>query len=608
MTRWRVFLPWLLAGLCVASAYEVPISDSDDSYQVCSGMWAGSSTYINITFDSSSQGNLAVVLYEWKDNEILGKVTSMSDDGLPQKTFVCTSDAVKANFCNTSQLGTFILDLPEGMSINDTSFWSARVGFRKPSETARTTPNGTKTDDFWNNPEGNPTPPAEPYTSPWRYRSRELRLRQSPPLNPSPVGTLWYEQPIQYQVRKTGYYCAAIVPVTVLTEQSQSSTDVSFHPSYRGSVHFHNVFHGELPATDYPKVNFYFSLFLVYTVLGGAWGWLCWKHKEDLLPMQYYLSSLVGFLIIEMVANWAYYRYLNAHGRGTASTVFLIVVAILDAGRNALSFFLLLIVSMGLSVVRESLESTMRKCQLLAGAHFVFGVLYAVGIVELELESTSALVLLLFVIPLSFTLSGFLLWIMYALNSTIAQLAQRKQRYKLKMFQRLHRILLMVVFVIAIFFVVSSLSFSNRLAEDYASKSWKVRWWLLDGWLALLYLSAFASIAYIWRPTGSNRRLAMSEELAQEDEDAEDYDLEAIERRVGDRDDDEATLVGRRGPASVLSEDAVVFEIGDQELSDDEDNIKTPQKRRSDVREEGNGRIGVEGERDGLMGREDTDD
>ena len=46
-------------------------------------------------------------------------------------------------------------------------------------------------------------------------------------------------------------------------------------------------------------------------------------------------------------------------------------------------------------------------------------VLYAVGIVELELESTSALVLLIFVIPLAFTLSGFLLWILYSLNGTI---------------------------------------------------------------------------------------------------------------------------------------------------------------------------------------------
>lgn len=43
-------------------------------------------------------------------------------------------------------------------------------------------------------------------------------------------------------------------------------------------------------------------------------------------------------------------------------------------------------------------------------------VLYAVGIVELELENTSAFMLLLFVIPLAFTLSGFLLWILYALN------------------------------------------------------------------------------------------------------------------------------------------------------------------------------------------------
>lgn len=45
-----------------------------------------------------------------------------------------------------------------------------------------------------------------------------------------------------------------------------------------------------------------------------------------------------------------------------------------------------------------------------------FVVLYAIGIVELEFESTSALILLIFVIPLAFTLSGFLLWIMYSLN------------------------------------------------------------------------------------------------------------------------------------------------------------------------------------------------
>jgi len=48
-------------------------------------------------------------------------------------------------------------------------------------------------------------------------------------------------------------------------------------------------------------------------------------------------------------------------------------VAILDAGRNALSFFMLLVVALGLSVVRESLGPRMLKCQVLAGLHFVFG-------------------------------------------------------------------------------------------------------------------------------------------------------------------------------------------------------------------------------------------
>jgi hypothetical protein len=71
----------------------------------------------------------------------------------------------------------------------------------------------------------------------------------------------------------------------------------------------------------------------------------------------------------------------------------------------------------------------------------------------------------------------------------------------------------------------------------------------------------------------------MSDELAQDDEDAEDYDLDTMERRIDARrrDDDEATLVGGRGTVS-MNEDAVVFEIGDEDahdLSDDDDAHKS---------------------------------
>ncbi|KAJ7897061.1 lung seven transmembrane receptor-domain-containing protein [Mycena olivaceomarginata] len=623
------FIPLLLSFSLLCLGYQVSVLDTDYSRQICSGMWANENTYINITFEDTSQGQLAMVIYEWTDVNYLGKITSFTNDELPQKTYVCTSRAMAAGFCTQAEMGKFIIDLPIGKYLNSTSFWTARVEL-PANRTERSEAGGDASgSSFWDNPAGNPNPPSNNYTSPWR---RSLSSRADD-LNPSPDGLYSYSQPIHYLVRKTGYYCVAMVPVKLQRDEG--------HPTYKGLVFFQNQFDGMLPATDYPKVNFYFAMFLVYAVFGAAWGWLCYQHVQDLLPIQYYLSGLVGLVIIEMVANWAYYRYLNAHGKSTASTVFLIVVAILDAGRNSMSFFMLLVVSLGLSVVRESLgrtmlkcqilagahfifgilyavgivelelESTsalvllsvvreslgrtMLKCQILAGAHFIFGILYAVGIVELELESTSALVLLMFVIPLAFTLSGFLLWILYSLNATIAQLRARKQRYKLSMFENLYRILLFTVVVIAVFFVVSTLSFSGRLAEDYSAKSWRVRWWLLDGWLALLYLVAFAAISYLWRPSANNRRY-----LAQDEEDAEDYDLDSMGQRgrPDDDDDDAATLVGVRcGGHDPVADDNVVFEIGDED-DDDEEEAKKRCRRLSGEQPHS---AHAEEERQGLM-------
>jgi hypothetical protein len=95
----------------------------------------------------------------------------------------------------------------------------------------------------------------------------------------------------------------AAIPVTVShTVGARAETDVPYHPSYKGTVLFQNVFHGQLPATDYPKVNvgfyllfrtmiyhslqFYFAMFLVYVIIGGVWAWFCFRHLHDLLPIQ----------------------------------------------------------------------------------------------------------------------------------------------------------------------------------------------------------------------------------------------------------------------------------------------------------------------------------
>lgn len=66
---------------------------------------------------------------------------------------------------------------------------------------------------------------------------------------------------------------------------------------------------------------------LAYTAFAAGWGYLCLRHRHDLLPIQvsygktcqllYYLSyipqnyvsALFGLVVIEMLANWSKDRF-----------------------------------------------------------------------------------------------------------------------------------------------------------------------------------------------------------------------------------------------------------------------------------------------------------
>ncbi|KAF8140611.1 hypothetical protein EV363DRAFT_1153729 [Boletus edulis] len=92
----------------------------------------------------------------------------------------------------------------------------------------------------------------------------------------------------------------------------------------------------------------------------------------------------------------------------------------------------------------------------------------------------------------------------------------------------------------------------------------------------------------------------MSDELAQEDEDAEDYDLEALQLRTRTREDDEVTLVNNHREPEVLAEDHVVFEIGDEDAGSDDETENASKKRRGDRKSVDEN--GTTDERAGLMG------
>ncbi|SPO27830.1 related to PTM1 - member of the major facilitator superfamily [Ustilago trichophora] len=549
--------------LCLAStvsSFTVTISEKDELRQTCSGMIAGGDSHISAFFHQGSTGTVATMFYEFADFDKLGKFSGDKDAfGFQLKSYICTPKAVEEKLCTNEQLGNFIVDETEGKA---TTTQLQRLDFSaKGSEDEKT---------------------------------------------------------LRYNVTKTGYYCfgATEVPLVSLEDSPSGTGDLSVHAAFTGRVEFFNKFSGNLPAAEYPKLNFYFAMTIAYLALGGYWLSLCLKHRDELLTVQYFISGTIAFLVVEMAAQWAYYWYLNNHlidffrisevngktGVTAVARFLLVLTSILDAGRNSVSFFLLLIVAMGYGVIRPSIGPVMTRVRWLTAAHFVFGVLYSVGIVLIQLDQGGAWIFA-FIFPLAMTLTAFLTWIMNSLNRSIEYLTQRKQTFKRGMFVKLHRILIAAVVVIFAFFIISSIAFSQSGGSGFAPNTWQYRWFLLDGWLALLYFSVFAAIAFVWRPTGNNMRLAMSDELATEDDPtAEGYEVDTFAMRgpdgpdSDDEDDVEAKKTSQGGNANAgggsrgAVRDEVVFEIGDEEEDGDQskDNVAA-------------GKTSGRGERQGLM-------
>lgn len=228
--------------------------------------------------------------------------------------------------------------------------------------------------------------------------------------------------------------------------------------------------------------------------------------------MQNYITAILVFLIVEQLMTWGFYNYQNIHGINVVAKVLMIIVAVLNAGRNAFSFFLLLIVCMGYGVVKPSLGRTMVYVRILAIAHFVFAVVYSITSLSITPDSAGPLVLLI-VLPLAGTLTAFYVWTLNSLNATMKDLIDRRQKTKALMYKKLWWCILGSIIVIFGFFFLNSFAFAGRNDENFVPDHWKSRWFVLDGWLNIVYLFDITFVAYLWRPTANNRRFAMSEEV-----------------------------------------------------------------------------------------------
>jgi hypothetical protein len=104
-------------------------------------------------------------------------------------------------------------------------------------------------------------------------------------------------------------------------------------------------------------------------------------------------------------------------------------------------------------------------------------------------------------------------WTLNSLNLTLKDLNERKQTVKAGMYRKLWYCILISIFTIFGFFFFNSFTFAGVSDPDFVPDHWQTRWFILDGWLNLVYLADVAFICYMWLPTANNRRFAMSDEV-----------------------------------------------------------------------------------------------
>ncbi|KAJ1567800.1 hypothetical protein HK096_008624, partial [Nowakowskiella sp. JEL0078] len=232
------------------------------------------------------------------------------------------------------------------------------------------------------------------------------------------VGENLEHDKVVFTVNVTGLYCVIVIPV-----------DGDIGAAFTAKLEYLNPY-GYLRGSDYPILPLSGFLSITYLLIGIMWLVKSFMYWKDLLPLQNYCTGVIFFLMVEMAFNYGFYEDYNR--RGTYSNFLLVMTVLLNAGRNSVSYFMLLIVSLGFGVVKPTLGPTMKNCLALTYVHFAAGVLYTAG--SRVAEELTGLLVLMFILPLSITVTIFYMWILNGLKDTIEKLKVRRQAVKLTMY------------------------------------------------------------------------------------------------------------------------------------------------------------------------------
>ena len=269
------------------------------------------------------------------------------------------------------------------------------------------------------------------------------------------------------------------------------------------------------------------------------------RHREQLIRLHWGMLICIAVAILESALLYNTWMQVNEFGSAlcypSCQPGFLSAIVIGEL-KNTMARVFLLVVCMGLGVTKERLlKGVWFLILAVAAASFGFGVnleIQSVSIIASGVELDPAVTL-----PSVMCDMFFLIWIFAAVQDTRKKLRAEKQTHKLSMYDKLARIL-----IIVLAFWAGAVVLQTMKQFGLISWPWAYEWvWPCQEYVG--YFVAVCLIAWSWGPSKVSSRLALSQQVATIDEDFGEIEIPDMERgdlehnqnqfTIGDEDDED---------------------------------------------------------------------
>lgn len=260
---------------------------------------------------------------------------------------------------------------------------------------------------------------------------------------------------------------------------------------------------GYLSAHEYPLLNFYMVMCIVYILYGIIWLLFSGMNYKELLRIQFWIGGVIFLGMLEKAVYYSEYSAVNHTGISvTGANKFAEAVSAL---KRSLARMLVIIVSLGFGIIKPRLGPMLHRIVGVGALYFILATVEAFVRVDSALHDMDNRALIFTQIPLAILDSVICWWIFVSLMSTMKTLRLRRNVIKLSLYRHFANIVIFMV-VASVIFILWDIH-THRGSQ--CLQSWD-ELWLNEAFWHILFSIILFSIMILWRPSAMNQRYAYS--------------------------------------------------------------------------------------------------